>query len=69
MFKIRYLSANEDAVNIMKKFWQPGRYKLKPQVQSNEAGVVEIAFPRDGREDEFILLILLQAGIGHGIYF
>jgi hypothetical protein len=70
-FIVRYLSSNQDAVNIQKAFWTPDYFdpeirNKKPDVQMIESGVVEINYSTDNQT--IMTLFIYLAAFGHAIH-
>ena len=66
--RIKYLSANTEAVNLVKKYWDEGPDKLNANISQSVAGVVGIVINPETPDVFPIFLLKLLAAFGHAIY-
>jgi hypothetical protein len=70
--RVRYLSANKDALEIVRTAWTYAEEDIKPEVRQVGPGVVEMSLSLEGpmgrgSPASMFLLLLLQA-LGHAVY-
>jgi hypothetical protein len=66
--RVRYLSANESAIQIVKSRWTVPGEALDPDVKLLAKGVVEITIDLKTPRSQQIFVLLLLAGLGHAVY-
>ena len=66
--KIRYLSANKEALRIAIKLFNHPNEQFTPSIRQSEPGVIEILVTLDNPESVPIFIFTLYAALGHGIF-
>lgn len=64
--KIKYLSANKDALQLFSK--EHSTEDFKPRIQQSAPGVIEMRISFDNPEVVWMFLLILRGVLGHGMY-